>query len=194
MVVRVLLQTGRLYFVNKSSGASSFDDPRQKRIASESSRTEIELRTEVGAPRLAHEFLGSKKSETESMRPSSSKKEFWDRASTATGGATTACSSPDSNLELDLNLSAGCSPRQQQQQTVCTMEMIQNALKRTPAMKGSRIVRLKSSASSSFSSLTNSATTTRSFDPSGASPSTSSSSSTSSRSGAGFLAPSSTRY
>lgn len=68
-----------------------------------------------------------------------------------------------SNLELNLNLAAGvsCSPQPQQQrpgQSVCTMEMVQNALKRTGELVGTRSVLTKcvpkQSSSSSISSLT----------------------------------------
>lgn len=70
--------------------------------------------------------------------------------------------SEKSNLELDLNLAAGvrCSPEPQQQQpgqSVCTMEMVQKALKRTGELVGKRSMLIKSvpkqSSSSSLSSL-----------------------------------------
>lgn len=71
--------------------------------------------------------------------------------------------SEKSNLELDLNLAAGvrCSPEPQQRQpgqSVCTMEMVQKALKRTGELMGKRSILMKSgpkqSSSSSLSSLT----------------------------------------
>lgn len=91
----------------------------------------------------------------------------------------------ESNLELNLNLAAGgssSSPRPHQSQSVCTMEMVEKALKRTEkAMSKREMLGPKLSGSSSFSSLTS----TRS-EPSWShsSPSTSSSSSTSSKSAA----------
>lgn len=200
------VQTGKLYYVNHASGVSSFGDPR-KRLTTQG---EVEVQT-LPTP-LAHEFLGSKKSETlreETLKASSSSssgsphpnsreslhsfptgKQLWslqldDRHGSGAGSSPRVVEE-DSILELDLNLAAGGAgpAHRPHEQTVCTMEMIQNALKRTES--NSRLtlkretpkLRHKHSISSSFSSLTNS---TRS-EPSGASPSTSSSSSASSTS------------
>ena len=193
----VLLQTGKLYFVNKQTGARTNDDPRKHQKA-----VEIEP--------LAHEFLCSKQSETlrehESMRASSSsssggsphatttrealsaEKQLWSLCSTLQPKITQRRASPDfeveemlqeeqqqeeeeesNHLELDLNLAAGAirtSPQRQQhgQFSVCTMEMVQNALKRTGELK-------RKNSLLSFKS-----------EQQQASPSTSSSSSTSSKS------------
>lgn len=167
---------------------------------------------------LAHEFLGSKKSETlreESLKTSSScssggsphdskppqllsfstGKQLWNlqlddrRVSLIDNSKSLVAISPEeveeeSNLELNLNLAAGgASPSQHQEQSVCTMEMVQRALKRTEKAMGKREMPVslgpRHSGSSSYSSLT-SARSEPSW--SRASPSTSSSSSTSSRS------------
>ncbi|KAG0569646.1 hypothetical protein KC19_6G104600 [Ceratodon purpureus] len=213
------LQTGKLYYVNQATGVSSFDDPR-KRLTCQG---EIELQTQ--STPLAHEFLGSKKSETliqETLKASSSSssgspypnsrdlhsfstgKQLWnlqlDEHHVAGSGSSPRVVDEDSNLELDLNLAAGRASssipsRRPHEQTVCTMQMIENALKRSESYPRLALkretpkLRHKYSISSSFSSLTNS---TRS-EPSGASPSTSSSSSatsTSSLPGAARRAPS----
>lgn len=204
------MQTGKLYYVNHASGVSSFEDPRM----SLTRQGEIDLQTQP-TPH-AHEFLGSKRSETlreemlraspssssgsphpgnsrESLQSLSTGKQLWtylqmdDRHGSGTGSSPRVVEE-DSNLELDLNLAAGgleFPSRRPQEQTVCTVEMIQNALKRTESnlrlnlKRETPRLRHKHLVSSSFSSLT---TSTRSDQPSGASPSTSSSSSASSTS------------
>lgn len=275
------LQTGELYFVNKSLGVSSVTDPRKRQRTRSRDfynpncrqPVEIELQTaavlqqqqqqeespQVAHPHVAHEFLASKKSETESLNlkggqgaaatgtvatptgcstssssgspplrrrnhgsrirntalPSSSFKQrqrqqqqqqhwslqqhrtnYTSTTTTSSRGAVTAVE--DSKVELDLNLSAGGGMRRRSSsprtspQTVCTVEMVQNALRRssekTLAVKREAVVVPGRLGSSSFSSLTNS--TTRS-EPSAASPATSNSSSASSRSGAGLKTPAS---
>ncbi|KAG0587542.1 hypothetical protein KC19_2G172700 [Ceratodon purpureus] len=213
------LKTGKVSYVDKNSGLSTSNDPRKRNCS-----IETELQTQF-SPLAAHEFLGSKRSETlrqeNSLRASSSSssgsprlsrqqntsrlrsfttgKQLWnlqadDRHVSLANRCDELEAEEESNLELDLNLAAGGSSSpslaNRHEQTVCTMEMIQNALKRT-AEKASITIPIskremprlqqKLSMSSSFSSLTS----TRS-DPidSGVvpSPSTSSSSSTSSRS------------
>ena len=210
--------------MNKSSGVSTFNDPR-KRNYSAIEAVELQTSTQF-SPVAAHEFLGSKRSETlrqeNNLKASSSSssgsprrsrkhqnssqflsfstsKQLWnlqldDRHVSLPNRSEELEAKEESNLELDLNLAAGgsTSPSRtnRHEQTVCTMEMIQNALKRTaekastptPIVKRDMPrLRNKLSVSSSFSSLTS----TRS-DPIDScvapSPSTSSSSSTSSRS------------
>ena len=157
--------------MNKSSGVSTFIDPRKQ--------TEVQ----------AHEFLGSKRSEENSVSSSSGSPLPKQSTSSLLLSFSTGKQlwnlqlddrhEDDSNLELDLNLAAGGSSSPSQQ-TVCTMEMIQNALKRTTTIP-KREIPHKLSVSSSFSSLTS--TRSDPVDSSVApSPSTSSSSSTSSRS------------
>ncbi|XP_024367873.1 uncharacterized protein [Physcomitrium patens] len=223
------LKTGELYFVNKSTGVRTSEDPRkvQQRVVAVMTRAVDSVPT---ASPLAHEFLGSKRSETlreESLRTSTSSgssggtsprntnipghqllsfstgKQLWnlqldDRRTVSLNrtGSPKAQAPPflsfsdeeESNLELDLNLAAGGnSPRLQQhnqQQSVCTMEMVEKALKRTEKALGKREMPTtsfgpKQSGSSSFSSLPSA----RGESWSHSSPSTSSSSSTSSRSG-----------
>lgn len=165
------LKTGEIYFVNKSTEARTSEDPRKV------------------AP---HEFLASKRSET--LREEMSLRASTSSASSGESPATQQLSfstgkqlwslqldeprstvslnktAPNSDLELDLNLSAGgASPSRHQ--SVCTMEMVEQALKRTEKAMGKRP---KLSGSSSFSSLT-SARSEPSWSHS--SPSTSSSSS-----------------
>lgn len=194
------LKTGELYFVNKNTGVRTSEDPRKQ------------LQPTTSCP-LAHEFLGSKKSETlreESLRTSTSSgssgdskpaqllsfstgKQLWnlqlDDRSTVSLNKTGSPRPPfpissdedESNLELNLNLSAGGgSPSHHQSQSVCTMEMVEKALKRTEKAMGKREM-LVPKLSGSSSSLTSSRS-----EPSWShsSPSTSSSSSTSSRSAA----------
>lgn len=200
-------QTGELYFVSKSTGVRTRGDPRKQlqlaSVASEASPF---------SP-LAHEFFGSKMSETlreESLRTStpsgssggspreskpaqllsfSTGKQLWnlqlDDCSTVSLNTTCSRRAPpafrnssdeESNLELDLNLAAGGnSPSHHHHQSVCTMEMVEQALKRTEKAMGKRHAMPKLSGSSSFSSLTEPNSWSHS------SPSTSSSSSTSSR-------------
>ncbi|XP_024401601.1 uncharacterized protein [Physcomitrium patens] len=193
------LKTGKLYYVNKSSGVSSLDNPR-KRCTTDLS--------------LAHEFLGSKKSETlqqENLIASSSSssgnprqcsrqkqqqhsqlslfatgKQQWNLQPDDRRGPLNCRYSPEPaeepefHLELDLNLSTGgaSSPsRRPEQQTVCTMEMIQNALKRTeskPSLIKREFLPTLQHKYSSFTSVVSAHSGS-----SGASPSTSSSSSTS---------------
>lgn len=185
------LKTGEVYFVSKSAGVRTSEDPRKQ---------------QPEAAPLAHEFLGSKMSETlreESLRVSTSSgssqqllsfstgTQLWnlqldDRSTVSlnkTGGggsprAFPSSSDEESNLELNLNLSAGgTSPSpSHQHQSVCTMEMVEQALKRTEKAMGKREML---PGSSSFSSLTSEPNSW-----SRSSPSTSSSSSTSSRSAA----------
>ncbi|XP_024393798.1 uncharacterized protein [Physcomitrium patens] len=194
------LKTGKLYYVNKCSGVSSYDDPRMR------SSTELPL---------AHEFLGSKQSETlrqecfkassssssgsprnssrhqrgSQLLPFSARKQQWNlqlddrRVTLSNRNSPELADEPESHLELDLNLAAGgasSASRRYQQQTVCTMEMIQNALQRTESItnlvKREFLSTQQHKRSSSFSSLNSSRS-----EALGASPSTSSSSSTSSR-------------
>uniref|UniRef100_A0A7I4F6D6 WW domain-containing protein n=1 Tax=Physcomitrium patens TaxID=3218 RepID=A0A7I4F6D6_PHYPA len=225
------LKTGELYFLNKSTGVRTSEDPRKVQQTVIVMMTPAAADVVPAASPLAHEFLGSKRSETlreESLRTSTSStssggaspresrpvgqqllsfstgKQLWnlqldDRSilslnKTGSPGAQplalpNSSDEEESNLELNLNLAAGGnSPRSQQrtqQQSVCTMEMVEMALKRTEKAMGKRVMRTttgfgsKHSGSSSFSSLTSS----RSESWSHSSPSTSSSSSTSSRSG-----------
>lgn len=207
------LQAGKVYYVNKSSGVRTFNDPRKRKC-------ETEVQTQFSS-RAAHEFLGSKRSEALRQEKASSSsssgsprlsrkhqnsqllsfstgKQLWnlqleDRHVSLANRCEELSPDEDSNLELNLNLAAGGSSpcrTNRHEQTVCTMEMIQNALKRTAEQASTSspsthllMPRLqhKLSVSSSFSSLTS----TRS-DPTDSglatSPSTSSSSSTSSKS------------
>lgn len=185
------LQTGKLYFVNKQTGARTNDDPRKHQKA-----VEIEP--------LAHEFLCSKQSETlrehESMRASSSsssggsphattrealsaEKQLWSLCSTLQP-ITQRRTSPDfeveeiieeeqqeeeesNHLELDLNLAAGAirsSPQRQHGQfSVCTMEMVQNALKRTGELKRKNsLLTFKSEQQASPSTSSSSSTSSKS--------------------------------
>lgn len=191
----MLLQTGKLYFVNKQTGARTNDDPRKHQKA-----VEIEP--------LAHEFLCSKQSETlrehESMRASSSsssggsphatttrealsaEKQLWSLCSTLQP-ITQRRSSPDfeveeivqeeqqqqqeeeesNHLELDLNLAAGAirsSPQRPHGQfSVCTMEMVQNALKRTGELKRKNsLLTFKSEQQASPSTSSSSSTSSKS--------------------------------
>ena len=189
----MLLQTGKLYFVNKQTGARTNDDPRKHQKA-----VEIEP--------LAHEFLCSKQSETlrehESLRASSSsssggsphatttrealsaEKQLWSLCSTLQP-ITQRRSSPDfeveeivqeeqqqeeeesNHLELDLNLAAGAirsSPQRPHGQfSVCTMEMVQNALKRTGELKRKNsLLTFKSEQQASPSTSSSSSTSSKS--------------------------------
>jgi len=196
------LKTGELYFVNKSSGVRTSEDPRKQLQQQRPPIVSSE-----------HEFLASKRSETESLQRASTSsassggspppqpqqqrlsfstgKQLWslqldDRSivslnKTAPPPSSFPNSEEDSDLELNLNLSTNTgSPSRHQ--SVCTMEMVEKALKRTEKAMGKReMLGPKGSGSSSFSSLTSSRS-----EPSWSqsSPSTSSSSSTSSRSAA----------
>jgi len=194
------VQTGELYFVNKSTGVRTSEDPRKQ------------LQQQPTAVASEHEFLASKRSETESLQRASTSsassggspppqqqqqrlsfstgKQLWslqldDRSTVSLNKTAPPPSFPnseeESNLELNLNLSAGGSSPSRHQ-SVCTMEMVEKALKRTEKAMGKReMLGPKLSGSSSFSSLTSSRS-----EPSWShsSPSTSSSSSTSSRSAA----------
>ena len=168
LFVSFCFQSAKLYYVQKTSGVSTFTDPRKQDVVS------------------PHEFLSSKKSETlrQENRSSSSAssldlfrcKRKWENHSVR------LCDDDGEEVELDLNLAAGGSPRMiARSQTVCTMEMVQNALRRTENQASTSpcfgVKRL--TLSSSFSSLT---VSTRSDPIDSCSPSTSSSSSTSSRS------------
>ena len=197
------MQTGKLYYVNQATGVSSFDDPRKLRLPSQgeaelqtaqlttlaheflcSKRSET-LRQETALKASCSSSSGSP--HPRDFHLFSTGKQLWnlqldDRQGSGAGSSSRGVAlEEDSNLELDLNLVAGGSAtsfptRRPQEQTVCTMEMIQNALKRTES--NSKLIfkrHKKHSISPSFSSLTNS---TRS-EPSGASPSTSSSSASS---------------
>lgn len=197
------LKTGELYFVNKSSGVRTSEDPRKQ------------LRQQqLPIVSSEHEFLASKRSETERLQRASTSsassggsppseqqqhqrlsfstgKQLWslqldDRSvvslnKTAPPPSSFPNSEDDSDLELNLNLSTNTgSPSRHQ--SVCTMEMVEKALKRTEKAMGKReMLGPKGSGSSSFSSLTSSRS-----EPSWSqsSPSTSSSSSTSSRAAA----------
>lgn len=209
-------KVGELYFVNRSTGVRTNEDPRK--LQKEAALISEEL---TPSP-LAHEFLCSKRSEIlreESLRDStlsessggasprdngplqllsfSTGKQQWNLQldGRSTPSLSTMGGSPgvapflnffdkeDSNLELNLNLSAGRdSPRRhRQQQTVCTMEMVQRALKRTEKVMGKCEMPI-ASFDLKHSGSTSSLTSIR-FESSWSysSPSTSSASSTSSR-------------
>lgn len=196
------LKTGDLYFVNRCTGVTSSDDPRG--IRTNNATTEHLS--------VAHEFLGSKKSETieheialrASITTSSRSPQDYNsrhvyahnffssqgckqpltfdsddwRDSSSHFTAKAQCSE-ELDLKLDLNLSTGGTSGSfinRHDQAVCTVEMIQSALKRVEEKPHPRVA-FKHSLSPSYSSLTSACP-----EAFGASPSISSSSSTSSRS------------
>ncbi|XP_024358073.1 uncharacterized protein [Physcomitrium patens] len=196
------LKTGKLFLVNKNSDESSFGEPCDTWITESvcaplaheflSSKESEKLKQDAGLRVSSSSSSGSlrdsdgRQNNCSHLLSSSGRKQLWNLNGDDCGLASLSGSSGSSpkaarqvsmdlNLELDLNLSTGASaesPIRRQEQAVCTMEMIQNALKRVEE-KPSR-PRLKQSLSSTFSSLISPRS-----EPSGASPSTSSSSASS---------------
>ncbi len=212
--VWMLLQTGKLSFVNKSTGITSEDDPRKQPL-NVTPLMAIHPLSPTSSRPCAHEFLGSKKSEIlreeitlqQQQRTSSSSssgaeksqsqqmlsfstgKQLWNiqlADTTTTTSVSLADQLPDPRyqaaekshqLELDLNLTACAAvagsppppysgpPHHEQEQSVCTMEMVQRALRRTTdnhqALDHSRKTRAWSLGSPSTSSSSSTSRSSR---------------------------------
>jgi hypothetical protein len=167
------VQTGELYFVSKATGVRTSEDPRKQHQAVIAPRTPARPAHEFLASKKVEALRASTPSGSSSgeevannhvsppavaQRLSfSTGKRLWslqlDDRTTSWGASPRALpfsNSPprESNLELNLNLSP--SPVAAQAQAVCTMEMVQHALKRSSEKAQGK--REATSATSSFSS------------------------------------------